>query len=104
MKALLLENVHPEAAIGAGCRRHRGDALKGALDEDELAAALPGVQLLGIRSKTQVTADILKTAPDLLAVGAFCIGTNQIDTEWPPSSGWRCSTRRSRTRAVSWSS
>ena len=52
---------------------------KGALDSDELISALDGVQLLGIRSKTTVTDEILAAAPDLLAVGAFCIGTNQID-------------------------
>jgi D-3-phosphoglycerate dehydrogenase / 2-oxoglutarate reductase len=53
--------------------------VKGALDESELIEALPGVQLLGIRSKTNVTAAALDAAPDLLAIGAFCIGTNQID-------------------------
>src|SRR5207342_3054796 len=41
---------------------------------------LPGVGLLGIRSKTQVPGEIIKKFPELLAVGAFCIGTNQIDT------------------------
>ena len=51
------------------------------MDEDELIAALPGVQLLGIGSKTQVTARVLEAATDLVAVGAFCIGTNQIDLE-----------------------
>jgi D-3-phosphoglycerate dehydrogenase len=55
------------------------ESLPGALDEDELIAALPGVQLLGIRSKTTVSRRVLDAAPDLLAVGAFCIGTNQID-------------------------
>ena len=50
-----------------------------ALGEAELAAALPGVGLLGIRSKTQLSAAVLSAAPDLLAVGAFCIGTDQID-------------------------
>ncbi|GAA1718253.1 phosphoglycerate dehydrogenase [Propioniferax innocua] len=51
----------------------------GALDEDELIEALAGVSVLGIRSKTQVTARVMEACPDLLAVGAFCIGTNQID-------------------------
>ena len=79
MKALLLENIHPEAVRlleGAGLEvtEHRS-----ALSEADLAAALPGVALLGIRSKTQVTAAALAAARDLLAVGAFCIGTDQID-------------------------
>jgi len=50
-----------------------------ALGEDELIEALPGISLLGIRSQTQVTERVLASAPDLLAVGAFCIGTNQVD-------------------------
>ena len=79
VKALLLENVHPEAVRlleDAGVEVTRRS---GALDEAELMAALPGVGLLGIRSKTRVTAKALASAPDLLAVGAFCIGTDQID-------------------------
>jgi D-3-phosphoglycerate dehydrogenase / 2-oxoglutarate reductase len=79
MLALLLENIHPD---GVRLLTERGIAVTsvpGALDEPELAAALPGVQLLGIRSKTTVTRAVLDAAPDLLAVGAFCIGTNQID-------------------------
>jgi len=50
-----------------------------ALDEDELVEAVAGVHLLGVRSKTQVTDRVLAAASQLLAVGAFCIGTNQID-------------------------
>ena len=79
MKALLLENVHP---LGEQILRDAGfevDARVGALDEDELIAALDGVALLGIRSKTDVTARVLESAPDLQTIGAFCIGTNQID-------------------------
>ena len=79
MKALLLENIHPE---GVRLLTERGidvELVKGALDEAELISALDGVQLLGIRSKTTVTAPVLDAAPDLMAIGAFCIGTNQID-------------------------
>ena len=47
--------------------------------EDELIAAIGDVQVLGIRSGTHVTERVLAAAPDLLAVGAFCIGVNQID-------------------------
>jgi D-3-phosphoglycerate dehydrogenase / 2-oxoglutarate reductase len=80
MKALLLENVHPEAAIALRTAGIEVATAAGALSETELADALPGVNLLGIRSKTQVPGEILKEFPGLLAVGAFCIGTNQIDT------------------------
>jgi D-3-phosphoglycerate dehydrogenase len=79
VKALLLENIHPEGIRLLTERGIEVETVKGALDEAELAARLPGVQLLGIRSKTNVTAQVLEAAPDLLAVGAFCIGTNQID-------------------------
>jgi D-3-phosphoglycerate dehydrogenase / 2-oxoglutarate reductase len=81
VRALLLENVHPDAATvleAAGCDVQTADR---AYDAPELAAALDGVQLLGIRSKTDVPAAVLEQAPDLLAIGAFCIGTNQIDVE-----------------------
>jgi D-3-phosphoglycerate dehydrogenase len=50
-----------------------------ALTEDELIAKIGDVHLLGIRSGTQVTARVLDAAPSLLALGAFCIGVNQID-------------------------
>lgn len=81
MKALLLESVHPEAAGALRAAGIEVTTASGALDDAELAGALPGVDLLGIRSKTQVTGEILKQFPELLAIGAFCIGTNQIDTD-----------------------
>jgi D-3-phosphoglycerate dehydrogenase / 2-oxoglutarate reductase len=57
------------------------ETVAGALKEDELQKKLEGVSILGIRSKTQLRASVLKEAKDLLAVGAFCIGTNQVDLE-----------------------
>ena len=79
MRALLLENLHPLATTLLRTDGIDVTSRTGALDEGELAESLAGVQVLGIRSKTQVTAEVLDQAPDLLAVGAFCIGTNQID-------------------------
>ena len=79
MRALLLENLHPLATTLLHADGIDVAARSGALDEGELSESLAGVQLLGIRSKTQVTAAVLDAAPDLLAIGAFCIGTNQID-------------------------
>ena len=79
MRALLLENVHDDAAFAlrdAGFDVVRRDH---ALGEDDLVAALAGVHVLGLRSNTTLTARALDAAHDLLAVGAFCIGTNQID-------------------------
>jgi D-3-phosphoglycerate dehydrogenase len=63
------------------------DTVGRALDEDELIARLDGVHLLGIRSKTQVTAAALAAAPQLRAIGAFCIGTDQIDLRSAAESG-----------------
>ena len=79
MKALLLENVHPLATEILTAAGIEVEVRSGALDETELAAALDGVSLLGIRSKTDVPASVLRSADDLVAIGAFCIGTNQID-------------------------
>ena len=79
-KALLLENVHPDADDALA---HAGDMeierLSKAADGDALARALASAHLLGIRSRTQVNRALLESAPELLAVGCFCIGTNQVD-------------------------
>lgn len=77
--ALLLENLHPHARTILEAAGFDVVTRTGALDESELVEALAGVQVLGIRSKTTVPADVLAAAPDLEVVGAFCIGTNQID-------------------------
>ncbi len=77
--ALVLENVHPVAHEILSQAGMSVRTVGGALDEPELAEALAGVSVLGIRSKTQVTAAVLERAPQLVAIGAFCIGTNQID-------------------------
>jgi D-3-phosphoglycerate dehydrogenase len=79
LRALLLENLHPLATTILESDGIQVTSRSGAMDEDELIEALEGVQILGIRSKTQVTERVLAAAPDLLAVGAYCIGTNQID-------------------------
>jgi len=76
---LLLESIHPLAAELLTDAGMTVRSAPGALDEDELIAALKGVDLLGIRSKTQISARVLEESPQLRAIGAFCIGTNQID-------------------------
>jgi D-3-phosphoglycerate dehydrogenase / 2-oxoglutarate reductase len=87
VKALLLENIHPEAVRPLEDAGLEVVQQRSALEENDLVAALPGVALLGIRSKTQVTGAVLAGAPDLLAVGAFCIGTDQIDLAAASSRG-----------------
>ena len=79
MKALLLENIHAEAVGPLEDAGLEVIQQRSALGEGDLAAALPGVALLGVRSKTRVSGAVLAQAPDLLAIGAFCIGTDQID-------------------------
>jgi len=79
VKALLLENIHPVAVETLERRGFEVELRSAAMSEDELVAELPGVHLLGIRSNTTMTARALDAATDLLAVGCFCIGTNQVD-------------------------
>lgn len=79
VRALLLETLHPQATEILNAADIAVDNREGALDEDELIEALKGVHLLGLRSKTQVTERVMREATDLIAVGAFSIGTNQID-------------------------
>jgi D-3-phosphoglycerate dehydrogenase len=74
-----VEGVHPDAASLLASQGFEVQSVSRAQDESELLASIPGVQVLGIRSRTQVTEAILDSAPELLAVGAFCIGVNQID-------------------------
>src|SRR6185369_10755235 len=87
IRALLLENIHPEAVLRLESEGYLVETLGGALDEDELIERIGDVTLLGIRSKTQVTARVLANAPRLAAVGAFCIGTDQIDLPVATGSG-----------------
>ncbi len=78
-RALLLESVHDDAAFVLRDAGYAVERLPGALTESELVERLPGVQLLGIRSNTTVTRAVLEQADALVAIGAFCIGTNQVD-------------------------
>jgi len=78
-RALLLENIHPDARARLAKDGCQVDTMPRALAEEELVSAVDGVQLLGIRSGTLVTERVLDAAPGLLAIGAFCIGVNQID-------------------------
>ena len=79
--ALLLEGIHPAASEHFEKEGYSVRTLPGSLDEDELVRQLEGVTLLGIRSGTRITRKVLEAADKLKAIGAFCIGTNQIDLE-----------------------
>ena len=78
-RVLLLENIHPvakEKLESIGCSVEQQ---KVALNEQDLSLKLRDFDILGIRSKTQVSKAVLQANPHLLGIGAFCIGTNQVD-------------------------
>jgi D-3-phosphoglycerate dehydrogenase len=87
IKVLLLENVHPVALRAFEEQGFNVEFVKGALDEDELCERIKDVSIIGIRSKTNITKRVLENANRLMAIGAFCIGTNQIDLEEAASRG-----------------
>jgi D-3-phosphoglycerate dehydrogenase len=77
---LLLESISPTArAILTKNGYTNIEVLPGALDEDELVEKVQGVHILGIRSRTQVTKQVLNAAKTLMAIGCFSVGTSQID-------------------------
>lgn len=81
IKVLLLENIHPKALELFKTEGYTVEVHPAGMDEEELSEKIKDVSILGIRSKTQVTAKVLANANRLMAVGAFCIGTNQIDLQ-----------------------
>ncbi len=87
IKILLLENVHTAAFDNLSEEGFSVELVKHSLSEEELIERIKGVHVLGIRSKTQVTQKVLDAANKLLVVGAFCIGTTQIDLEYSKKKG-----------------
>ena len=82
INVLLLENIHSVAEEAFRTRNlGRVDKYSGALTEEQLLKQLADVHILGIRSKTHVGKRVLESAPNLLAVGCFCIGTDQVDMD-----------------------
>ncbi|MEM9622144.1 MAG: phosphoglycerate dehydrogenase [Pseudomonadota bacterium] len=82
IKILLLENIHPNAEETLQTQGYSNvTQLAHAPPEDELKAMIPEYHLIGIRSRTQITADVLAEANRLVALGCFCIGTNQVDLD-----------------------
>jgi D-3-phosphoglycerate dehydrogenase len=81
IKVVLLENIHPSAVAAFKAEGFQVELLKSALKGPELAAKVAEAHVLGIRSKTQVTAEALSHAKRLLTLGCFCIGTNQVDLD-----------------------
>jgi D-3-phosphoglycerate dehydrogenase len=80
IKILLFESISESAVQGFKAAGYTDvTRLSGALTENDLVEAVKGVHVLGIRSKSHITEKVIANADKLLAVGAFCIGTNQID-------------------------
>jgi len=88
IKILLLENIADSAVEELKQGGYTEiQKLSGAISEDELIAAVKGVHLLGIRSKTHLSKNVLEAADKLLAIGCFCIGVNQVDLKAATEKG-----------------
>ena len=85
---LLLENISDAAVRELEAAGYANvERIGGALSEAELVKVVKGVHLLGIRSKTKVTREVIEAADKLLAVGCFCIGVNQVDLKAATENG-----------------
>ena len=88
IKILLLENIADSAVEELKQGGYTDiERLSGAVSEDDLIRAVKGVHLLGIRSKTRVTENVIEAADKLLAIGCFCIGVNQVDLKAATEKG-----------------
>lgn len=88
IKVLLLEGIHPSATesfLQAGYNNI--ECIEGTLNPSNLKESLQGTYMLGIRSRSQLTAEVIASANKLIAVGCFCIGTNQVDLSEALSCG-----------------
>jgi D-3-phosphoglycerate dehydrogenase / 2-oxoglutarate reductase len=82
IRFLLLEGIHPSAiTVLQAAGYTQIESLPGALSDDELKRRIADAHFIGIRSRTQLSADVLAHAGKLAAVGCFCIGTNQVDLD-----------------------
>lgn len=80
IKFVLFEGVHQSALDTLHAAGYSNiDYYKKALDGDELKEAIKDAHFIGLRSRTHLTAEMIEAAPKLIAVGCFCIGTNQVD-------------------------
>ncbi len=80
IKFLLLEGIHSSALdVIRAAGYSQIETIAGALPDDELKRKIADAHFVGIRSRTQLTEDVFAHAPKLVAVGCFCIGTNQVD-------------------------
>ncbi|KAK3378171.1 hypothetical protein B0H63DRAFT_479057 [Podospora didyma] len=87
IKILLLENVNQTGQDILKRQGYQVEFLKTSLPEDQLIEKIRDVHVIGIRSKTKLTDKVLREAKNLLVVGCFCIGTNQVDLDYAAKHG-----------------
>lgn len=87
IKVLLLENVNVAGIEILKKQGYQVEALKASLPEDQLIEKIRDVQVVGIRSKTKLTKKVLDEAKNLIVIGCFCIGTNQVDLQTAAEKG-----------------
>ncbi|KAK2749172.1 Phosphoglycerate dehydrogenase ser3 [Myotisia sp. PD_48] len=87
IKVLLLENVNITGMDMLLEQGYQVESMKSSLPEDQLIEKIRDVHVIGIRSKTKLTARVLREAHNLLVVGCFCIGTNQVDLQYAAAHG-----------------
>ncbi|KAM7201517.1 D-3-phosphoglycerate dehydrogenase [Rhypophila sp. PSN 637] len=87
IKILLLENVNQTGQDILKGQGYQVEFQKASLPEDQLIEKIRDVHVIGIRSKTKLTAKVLAEAKNLLVVGCFCIGTNQVDLDYAAKHG-----------------
>ncbi|OTB05791.1 hypothetical protein M426DRAFT_319474 [Hypoxylon sp. CI-4A] len=87
IKILLLENVNQSGRDILTGQGYQVEVLKSSLPEDQLIEKIRDVHVIGIRSKTKLNEKVLREAKNLLVIGCFCIGTNQVDLEYAAHHG-----------------
>ncbi|KAJ9642915.1 D-3-phosphoglycerate dehydrogenase 2 [Coniosporium apollinis] len=87
IKVLLLENVNQTGRDILKEQGYQVEFYKSSLPEDELIEKIRDVHVVGIRSKTKLTSRVLREAKNLIVIGCFCIGTNQVDLKYAASQG-----------------
>ncbi|KAJ9500392.1 D-3-phosphoglycerate dehydrogenase 2 [Exophiala xenobiotica] len=87
IKILLLENVNQTGRDLLQGQGYQVEFMKGSLPEDQLIEKIKDVHVIGIRSKTKLTSRVLSAARNLIVIGCFCIGTNQVDLKYAAQHG-----------------
>ncbi|KAK6606954.1 hypothetical protein ACHAQE_008092 [Botrytis cinerea] len=87
IKILLLENVNQSGKDILTGQGYQVESLKSSLPEAELIEKIRDVHVIGIRSKTKLSEKVLREAKNLIVVGCFCIGTNQVDLDYAAAHG-----------------